>query len=113
MTPEQIEQMRADMQVGTPGNWWADNNEGYGSNHIWASDPNDQRAKELVAEAIGDSAEDEANMRRIARVPAMEAEILRLRTALTCISDHRCLTSHGDPGVLRDFARAAIAGDAP
>ena len=45
-----------------------------------------------------------------ARAEAAEGEVARLRDALDQVADSRKLASHGDPGVLRDFARAAIGG---
>ena len=41
----------------------------------------------------------------------LAAEVWVLREALTRISDPEKLQSHGDPGVLRDAARAALQGD--
>jgi hypothetical protein len=48
------------------------------------------------------------------RAEAAEAENALLREALMDIADPKRLTSHGDPGVLRDHARAALTaqGDA-
>ena len=44
------------------------------------------------------------------RADDAEAEVARLRAALEDIADPTRLTSHGDPTVLRDRARAALAG---
>jgi hypothetical protein len=48
------------------------------------------------------------------RAEAAEAEVARLREALMDIADSKRLTSWGDPGTLRDRARAALTaqGDA-
>jgi hypothetical protein len=43
-------------------------------------------------------------------VPAMADRIEALEAALRDISDPGSLSSYGDPGVLRDYARAALEG---
>jgi len=79
MKPEEIEQMKADMEAGTPGPFVISTVRG----GIAICD----RAGTTVGAAhrrpprYGNS-EQEANGSRFARVPAMEAGILRLREAL-------------------------------
>jgi len=71
----------------TPGPWEFDNNEGYGADNIWSPRQEDKARVDLVAQAIGDCAESEANARFIAAardlVPALAAErdALRARVA--------------------------------
>lgn len=46
-----------------------------------------------------------------ARAEKSEARVAKLMAALEDIADPKRLTSHGDPVVLRDHAKAAIAAD--
>ena len=86
MKPEEIEEMKADMEAGTPGPWVIHDCESMGDRcttyfqEVWNDD-----LDILVTTEVTRSHKDggRVNMRRIARVPAMEAEILRLREALT------------------------------
>ena len=78
MTAEQIEQMRADMKVGTPGPWELDG--------IAIAHPSEPYRYPIDVCLMGEPARDipvmmqrwEINARRIARVPDMEAHILAL-----------------------------------
>jgi hypothetical protein len=87
MTPEELEQMRADMAAGTPGPWELD------GIAIAGSDP---RAGDVClmghpAQYPGDTVlmlvNHEANARRIARVPLLEAEVLRLTEANAALAE--------------------------
>jgi hypothetical protein len=77
MKPEEIEQMKADMEAGTPPDGWSTDEGGevhrYGSTIFAWPEYSDQ----------SDPGKIHADMSRGARVPAMEAEILRLREALS------------------------------
>jgi hypothetical protein len=66
MTPEQIEQMRADMEAGTGG----------AMSSAPSSDSLNHAVKVHGPKAVA------ADIRRRARVPQLEAEVLRLREAL-------------------------------
>lgn len=85
MKPEEIEEMKADMEAGTNGPFTFRTDGFTGDCGITA--PGCSVVIECFADIRhhGEGARDEAqaNARRIARVPAMEAEILRLREALT------------------------------
>jgi hypothetical protein len=87
MTPEQIEELRADMAAGTPGPWELDGIAIAGS---------DLRAGDVClmghpAQYPGDTVlmlvNHEANARRIARVPTLEAEVLRLTEANAALAE--------------------------
>ena len=117
MTPDEIEQMKADIEAGTPGPWVRD------CWDILGKAPGTGAVAE-VCKPNGDddtfwrSAEPDANARRIARVPELEAEVLRLREALRPISQHyveldkttrmRAIGTRIDIEVLRD-AHAAFS----
>ena len=85
MKPEDIEQMKRDREDGTPGPWVVHNCESSGDRcthfyqEIW-NDDTDILVTTEVTRAHKDGGS--ANMRRIARVPDLEAEVLRLREAL-------------------------------
>jgi hypothetical protein len=74
MTPEELEQMRADMAAGTPGPWGAIIGK-YG----WQIHAKSYWLANLKCESC--PAHEEANAHRIARVPTLEAEVLRLTEA--------------------------------
>ena len=78
MKPEDIEEMKRDREAGTPGPWWLHGEMIFG--------PDDPAVPWEVAEAKADcghgGCQTEPNARRIARVPTLEAEVLRLREAL-------------------------------
>ena len=61
----------------TPGPWIFDNNEGYGQNNIWSRMTPTGAGKPgpLVATAVGDSAEAEANAHLIAAAPDLYAAL--------------------------------------
>lgn len=84
MTIDEIKQL---LEAATPGPWWFDNNEGYGANNVWGNHKTDPQAISFVAQAVGDSAEAEANAQFIAyarsAVPQLVTENARLRDALT------------------------------
>ncbi len=79
MNDEQIKAMKADMAAGTQGPWVY---EYTGIGHT-VRQPGAMNCISVNNRA----AAPEIDARRIARVPAMEAEILRLRAALTDCSD--------------------------
>jgi len=85
------EAVEALLQGVTEGPWWEDNNEGYGANNIWANHASDDLAKILVAQAVGDSAEAEANMAFIAAarelVPALLARAEAAEAALAAANE--------------------------
>lgn len=73
MTPEQIEEMKADMAAGTQGPWWyQERSDAY--THIVRSG----ESRFLVQLGQDTSGVAESNARRIARLPELEAEVLRL-----------------------------------
>ena len=91
MKPEDIEQMKRDREAGTPGPWRLEQ----GTTLIWGDcDADDLTTRGMgypIAEAHRTKpwsvapfldGEPEANARRIARAPTLEAEVLRLREAL-------------------------------
>ena len=80
MTPDEIEKMKADIEAGTPGPWSVDNEGDVTAALGYVV------ADMLAPEGIAASAADTANARRIARVPQLEAEVLRLRDALIHIN---------------------------
>ena len=76
MTPDEIEKMKADIEAGTPGPWRASKVNpsrvfGPDNQPVMERDPSFRVAPRY-----------EANARRIARVPQLEAEVLRLRRML-------------------------------
>lgn len=118
-----IEQLRADIAAGTPGPWV---NDGPTWNAIIWSDNGNRIAFMAHSNGLND-ARDEANARRIARLPDLEAAYLaladenaRLRAALAEISDRHIpdqpAAFGGDElqwaqrqhGQLRALARAAL-----
>ena len=81
MTLQEIEQMKADREIGTDGPWtliWHGNETYPFPLSLLTSNNDSWIARDGVVSS-------EANARRIARVPDMEKEILRLREALTLI----------------------------
>lgn len=68
-------------------------------NHVW----------DEAASVWNTRAADPAITAAVARAEALEAEVERLRGALTDIAEPTRLFSHGDPGVLRSHARAALS----
>ena len=74
MTPDEIEHMKADIEAGTPGPWRAGQQ---GNFRVYGPDRIGEHSG-LIAEVL----KGRANARRIARVPQLEAEVLRLRKAL-------------------------------
>jgi hypothetical protein len=80
MTPEELEQMRADMAAGTPGPWGAIIGK-YG----WQIHAKSYWLANLKCESC--PAHEEANARRIARVPTLEAEVLRLTEANAALAE--------------------------
>ena len=74
MTHDEIEKMKSDIESGTPGFWTVTN----GYIH------QDGKGEYLVhvAKILSNTNFDAANARRIARVPQLEAEVLRLRRLL-------------------------------
>ena len=108
-----INQIREDREKGTPGPWkWSWDDEPYMS---WTLSPGVLIAEETDGTPAGDKI-DQANARRIARVPDMEqtildqaAEIERLREALQWYADktNDC-NRFGSDG---DAARDALTKD--
>ena len=78
MTPDEIEQMKADIEAGTPGPWRAGQ---HGNFRVYGPDGIGEHSG-LIAEVL----KGKANAYRIARVPDLEAEALRLREALIHIN---------------------------
>ena len=119
MTPQEIEQMKADREAGTQGEFHVSKVRG------GYAICDDRGATVGAAHRMPpryDNAEQSANADRFARVPTLEAEILRLREALAHIdaldpeSQIDGVSQHAMRGlVLRmgEIARAALNGDAP
>ena len=82
MTPDEIEKMKADMDAGTPGPWFAEFEEEDDFEGVPISDGSSGAPIANVPVDFNDREDREANARRIARVPELEAEVLRLREAL-------------------------------
>ena len=76
MTPDEIEKMKADIEAGTPGPWRASK-----VNPSRVFGPDNQPVMERDP-PFRVSPRYEANARRIARVPELEAEVLRLRRVI-------------------------------
>ena len=74
MTPDEIEQMKADIEAGTPGPWRAGQQ---GNFRVYGPDGIGEHSG-LIAEVL----KGRANARRIARVPQLEAEVMRLRRVI-------------------------------
>jgi hypothetical protein len=71
LSPELLNAIEAGCDGVTPGPWRNDNGEGYSINSIWAP------KRILVAQAVGDSAEADANAAHIARLdPATVLELV-------------------------------------
>ena len=66
----------------TRGLWWFDNNDGYGPAAVHAAHKTNPHAYEVVAQAVGDSAEAEANARLIAMAPNLAAALIEAEKAL-------------------------------
>ena len=79
MTPDEIEQMKADIEAGTPGPW-RDRYLPQHLNRITAADGFVTICDIALWQV--DYSGQQTNARRIARVPQLEAEVLRLREAL-------------------------------
>jgi hypothetical protein len=82
MTPEQIEELRADMAAGTRGPWrWSDKYPTEDGRRNWSLLGDKHGYGILCCDGEGNSPQgigDPENARRIARVPTLEAEVLRL-----------------------------------
>lgn len=91
MTPDQIAEMKADMEAGTDGPWRVED----GTALIWGDcNPQDMTTRGMgrptaecrttpeFRKTRPDWDEGVANARRIARVPALEAEVLRIVEAV-------------------------------
>ena len=76
MTSDEIEQMKADIEAGTPGPWRASK-----VNPSRVFGPDNQPVMERDP-PFRVSPRYEANARRIARAPELEAEVLRLRDVI-------------------------------
>jgi hypothetical protein len=87
MTPEQIEELRADMAAGTPGPWFLHFSPTYFSVSAPAILPKKHGpqsnvvARMAITPLSNLASHGAANARRIARVPTLEAEVLRLTEA--------------------------------
>ena len=79
MTPDEIEQMKADIEAGTPGPWRAGQ---HGNFRVYGPDGIGEHSG-LIAEVL----KGKANAYRIARVPQLEAEVLRLWVAMHWASE--------------------------
>ena len=82
MTPDEIEKMKADMEAGTPGPWVSLTGGRWGDQHqIHARTGN---CSHWIANLKCESCPVNLgpNARRIARVPQLEVEVLRLRRML-------------------------------
>ena len=90
MTPDEIEQMQKDIEAGTPGPWRIKDCDALGDRathyfqEVW-NDETDILVTSEVTRAHNDGGR--ANMRRIARVPQLEAEVLRLWVAMHWASE--------------------------
>jgi hypothetical protein len=94
MTPEQIKELRADMAEGTPGRWIS-----LANNEVWRDafgtpglGPFDRVARvestySYYAGKRSCTGTISANARRIARVPLLEAEVLRLTEANAALAE--------------------------
>ena len=82
MTPDEIEKMQADIEAGTPGPWFVEFEEEDDFEGVPISDGSSGAPIANVPVDFNDREEREANARRIARVPELEAEVMRLREAL-------------------------------
>lgn len=108
MTLQEIEQMKADRAAGTPAPWAAFEDEVTG---IKASDGRVAVCTQITLMHRRFATEVAANARRIARVPDLEAEILRLREALDGIYTYAndTLSGRADGGPDdRAWQRAAV-----
>lgn len=110
MTEDDIKQMIADREAGTPGSWKVGNR--YIANGVFSEDEDT-----TIANTHGQQqnfnreqqiAEQNANARRIARVPDLEAEVLRLREALKIIAGYSQCIDNLMGNV--DVAREALEG---
>ena len=118
MTPDEIEKMKADMDAGTPGPWFAEFEEEDDFEGVPISDGSSGAPIANVPVDFNDREDREANARRIARVPQLEAEVLRLREALRPFSQRyddlddmtklRAIGTNIDMDALR-AARAALS----
>ena len=128
MKPEDIEQMKRDREAGTDGPWHLEGTKIYGH------DPEQPDCPWIVARlekhcGYPNGQETWPNGRRLVRVPALEAEVLRLREALAAIEglggnlpDFHWTTKTGPNDAelrgglfvsAKEIARAALNGDAP
>ena len=78
MTPDEIEQMKADIEAGAPGPWRYAPTESADVLHMIR----DCRGYGIAKITDSFDLPVEVNARRIARVPQLEAEVLRLRECL-------------------------------
>lgn len=105
MTEDDIKQMTADREAGTPGPWRVGPVD---DTRVESADGSE------VADIDGDYNQPEtwpvmeANARRIARVPDLEAEVLRLRQALKIIAGYSQCIDNLMSNV--DVAREALEG---
>ena len=91
MTSDEIEQMKADMEAGTPGPWRASK-----VNPSRVFGPDNQPVMERDP-PFRVSPRYEANARRIARVPELEAEVLRLRDVIAETQEFLRKLNENDP----------------
>ena len=124
MKPEDIEQMERDREAGTEGPWWLGSDPShYGTvSDVYGGFQGGASLPPLAISVGGDAGlqELEANARRIARVPDLEAEVLRLRGALESIANTPSEMTWGEDEEVRKamtkmeaIAARAINGDAP
>ena len=78
MTPDEIEQMQKDIEAGTPGPWGYAPTETADVSHLIRDQGGQGIAK--ITDSFGLPVEE--NARRIARVPQLEAEVMRLRRVI-------------------------------
>lgn len=89
MTPEELEQMRADMAAGSKGPFRIIENK-YDATRMFLSAMSWDRFASVVVRMAGEAENDkegEANLRRFARLPTLEAEVLRLTEERAALSE--------------------------
>lgn len=110
-----LTQIREDREKGTPGPWlWATSNSWL--RLIGGARQNEQvLTPTICADGHPSCNASYDDQRRIARVPEMEQvildqakEIARLRFGLLALTEPLTVESHGDPGVLREYAKAVL-----
>ena len=115
-----LAQMIADREAGTPGEWFIN---GPTWNQIVWTDNETRLCFMTHSNGLND-ARDEANARRIARVPAMEAEIIRLTARVAALEDaltryvaqevgYMTINNLGDPNKQHMVIRARAALSTP